>query len=153
MDLRSPLSRNVAVASAAITVASIVMAFMAAPILRFGDPVELARAGKVTGIGVGFTYAICRYWHHFDLTAATPAARRTWTIVRAAFVSVMIGFVALGVFKIRSVADLAFAASRQNDHRCAIIQHALDHPTSRTRPDAADMFQAFGCRPQALPRR
>ncbi len=115
------------------------LAWFSAPLIRYADAVELARCG------------LCAFFIVLTLErshrAESPLVQQ---IARGAF----FGVVAMTLLSAGQIFLSAREMAWHNDRRCAVIEREMLRGTPR-RDDLADMFQAFGCRPQSdiMPRR
>lgn len=115
------------------------LAWFSAPLVRYADAVALARCG------------LCAF---LVILTLERSHRSHSALVRQVARGAFFGTTAMTVLFAGQLFFKARAMARDNDRRCAVIERELLRGTPR-RDDLADMFQAFGCRPQsdALPRR
>ncbi len=115
------------------------LAWFSAPLIRYADAVALARCG------------VCAF---LVILTLERSHRAHSAVVRQVARGAFFGTAAMTVLFAGQLFFAARTMARDNDRRCAVIEGELLRATPR-RDDLADMFQAFGCRPQssAMPRR
>jgi|GEM_PF-4140606 len=115
------------------------LAWFSAPLIRYADAVALARCG------------ICAF---LVILTLERSHRARSALVRQVARGAFFGATAMTVIFTWQLSSAARTMARDNDRRCAVIERELLRGTPR-RGDLADMFQAFGCRPQsdAMPKR
>lgn len=118
----------------ACVAAGAMFAYLAQPVLRFADPVDLVcLGGAAASLLIGL-------WS--SLVGATNS-RKQWKCVIAAAV-VMVLFLTV-------VLAPALVRSRTHDRRCRQIESQMMEGTG-TRADLPDLFAALQCRPQLMNR-
>ena len=115
------------------------LAWFSAPLVRYADAVALARCG------------LCAF---LVILTLERSHRSHSGLVRQVARGAFVGTTLMTVLFAGQLFFDARTMARDNDRRCAMIEGELLRGTPR-RGDLADMFQAFGCRPQsnAMPRR